>query len=302
MSGHDRFQEMLARRREFTPAEREQLDGHLKGCPDCQARARAYSEQSAALRTMPQEPVPGALRARVIAAAREVHAPASGRNWFPMLAAASAFLLVAGISVFAWSQRPQGSGGQALKPPTTRPALVQSTTGAGSRHRLSGHHAKHGSKRSAVKRPGTRQNAASPGEAPPSAFSLAAGSPRVRLAPPSNTQNAAGASFPTASAVTAVLLRHHPSTSRLKRHPAATAAPGAPQIAAAPPRPTSVPPRPPSAPVAPSSTPSASIKPPAATATPPATPSTPIALSLQPGTATPSPPPPLPLPTVSSTP
>jgi hypothetical protein len=302
MSGHDRFQEMLARRRELGPSERTQLEAHLAGCPDCQGRARAYTEQSAALRTMPQEPAPSVLRARVMTASRNTRPAQTGvRHWFPILAAASAFLLVAGVSLFAWSQRPQGGGGQALKPVTTRPPLVQSTPRVVSRHHAGGHHTRHGSKHPSAKNSGKPRNSTPPSYAP-SSLSLAAGSPPTASPAASSNQNGQRAGLPTAPAVTAALLGHHPGASRLKRRPAATAVTGPPQIAAGPPHPTAVTPRLPSAPVAPSSTPFAPTKPPAATVTPSATPSTPIALSLQPGTGTPSPPPPLPAPTASTTP
>jgi len=297
VSAHDRFQEMLARRRELSADEKQKLETHLGACSDCTVRAEAYAAQSAALRTIPQEPVPGALRARVLAATRERQVQGRHRlHLFPALSASAAALLVAAISVFAWSHRPQG-GNQAVIPPASTPrATSPAAPHPVSRHHVSGRHHTPTKKGKATSPGGTPSQSRASGPS----FTVAGGP--VPTHPPGLPQNSgtADSSFPTAAAVTSALLGHRPAGSQ-PRHPAAPAVNGPPQIAAGPPHPTAAP-RPPSAPVAPPSTPSGPPTGSAPTATPPATPGTPMAAASLPATPTPTAPATIAAPSVTTTP
>jgi hypothetical protein len=295
VSAHDRFQEMLARRRELSADEEQKLETHLNACSDCAARAEAFAAQSAALRTIPQEPVPGALRARVLAATRERQVLGRRRlHLFPALSASAAALLVAAVSVFAWSHRPQ-AGNQAVIPPASTPrATSQATPHATSSHQVSGHHHTPAKKGKATFHGGTPSQSRAPGPS----FTVAGGP--VPTHPPGPLQNSgsAASSFPTASTVTSALLGRHPVSARPAR-PAATAV-SPPQIAVGPPNPTAAP-RPPSAPVAPPGTPSP-VKSGVPTATAPATPGTPMAAASLPATPTPTAPATIPAPLLNATP
>src|SRR5947209_20521368 len=127
--GHARVQRRLAPRRELTPAERAEVYRHLASCPECQATADAYAEQNVILRTMPEEPVPAALRMRVMAATRAPIGPS--RPWhrfLPALSAASAAVLLAAVVLFAWGHRPQGGGnGAVILTPTATAGTVPAT-------------------------------------------------------------------------------------------------------------------------------------------------------------------------------
>ena len=93
---HDRFEEMLARRSELTPAEEQRLEAHLRDCPQCRATAAAYEQQTRLLRSLPPVEPPAALRAGVLAGIQQV--PPRRRWWSPrpvaFLGPATAVLLV----------------------------------------------------------------------------------------------------------------------------------------------------------------------------------------------------------------
>jgi hypothetical protein len=120
MSTHDRYVELLARRRELNPTERHALETHLVTCTHCSRLADEYALQSAALRSMPQVTPPPALRARVLAAAREPRQTRSPfRRFVPAFTAAGATALLAAIVVFAWIHRPQSPTNSALSVTST---------------------------------------------------------------------------------------------------------------------------------------------------------------------------------------
>ena len=180
---HEPFEEMLARRTELAPNEERRLAAHLHECPQCQATAAAYQEQTRLLRSIPAVDPPSTLRAGVFAGIAAQ--PARRRFVWPVRAAAFAAPLAAVAAVaivVALNSHPRPANTAAPAVPTS-PALNTKKSGLDSAQHSGGHHGStakqqpkshvpSGSKPSAggyVPRYGVNGSTTSAGGSPPSA-------------------------------------------------------------------------------------------------------------------------------------
>jgi anti-sigma factor RsiW len=122
---HDRFEEMLARRSELTPAEEARLEEHLQGCPQCRATAAVYERQAQLLRSLPPVNPPPSLRAGVLAGIREIQPPRR-RWWSPrpltLVGPAAAVLLIVAALAFHNLHTAESPGNTAAQSEPTVPA------------------------------------------------------------------------------------------------------------------------------------------------------------------------------------
>jgi hypothetical protein len=113
MKNHDRFLEMLARRRELSDSEEHLLRQHLTECEQCWRLAESFQDQAAVIKSLPALASPSSLRPRVLAAARQV--PPHHRQWQRRPALLLAPLAVAClIAVLMIAQRHHSPNGTAL--------------------------------------------------------------------------------------------------------------------------------------------------------------------------------------------
>ncbi len=129
---------------ELTQAERECLEAHFAGCPECRG---SYDEMARTLElvgSLPRAEVRAGFAERVVARARRAAAepdriPAAAPRWIPITATA-ALLAVLGAMVFQWAGMPLAPARRdgttdvpiAVREPVRQPVLVPgSTTGTG---------------------------------------------------------------------------------------------------------------------------------------------------------------------------
>ena len=86
----------------LAPEERSAFERHLAGCEACRAEVRSFNEVTGLLaQAAPAAEPPPALRARVLAEARQVRPIASQRSRMGWLAAAAALVLAVGAGIYA---------------------------------------------------------------------------------------------------------------------------------------------------------------------------------------------------------
>lgn len=245
---HGRFEEMLARRGELSPAEEARLQAHLRDCPQCRDTAAAYEQQTHLLRSLqPIEPPP-ALRAGVLDGIRDLPPP---RPWWSprpifLLGPAAAVFLVVGASAM-YNLNPGGSGTSAALPAPTVPTTARTHLGVSSPTRKLTHvvptarpaHA--GTRHPQGHSPSPQHGAPSP--APTSAPVESA--PGIALGPPPAVPTPNTNPAPVQAAqTTGVTPQPSPSqpVKEAASHPIATSPPAAkPPVVVAPTRPTVVP-------------------------------------------------------------
>src|SRR5262249_2180058 len=89
----------FARTGEIDPSERNILDSHVAGCPDCAAHARSEERFDDALAlAMTRVAMPAGLKGRIVGRRAQARRP---RPW-PWVAAAALFVAVAGGGIALW--------------------------------------------------------------------------------------------------------------------------------------------------------------------------------------------------------